>query len=185
MGMQRMTGADRRKQILGIASEEFARTGFYGTSVEVIARAADISNPYVFRLFGTKRGLFIAVVEAMFDEIVENFNRAAAELGGTDALIAMGEMYRTLVREDRTFLLIQLHGFAACDDPEIRAAVQTGFGRMWHAVQSRSGADDVTVKQFLSLGMMLNDMAAMDLWNLNEPWAEACVAVLPVENWSP
>ncbi|WP_405805836.1 hypothetical protein OG729_11440 [Streptomyces sp. NBC_00210] len=50
--------------------------------------------------------------------------------------------------------------------------------------EHRGAADDVTVKRFLSLGMMLNDMAAMDLWNLEEPWAKACVTSLPVESWS-
>ncbi|MGI5337085.1 TetR/AcrR family transcriptional regulator [Streptomyces sp. CA-181903] len=185
MKMQRMTAADRRKQILGIASEEFARTGFYGTSVEAIARKADISNPYVFRLFGTKLGLFIAVVDASFDDIVDNFDRVSAGLSGREALVAMGQAYGALVRENQTFLLVQMHAFAACNDMEIRTAVQTGFGRMWHTVKNNSGADDVTVKQFLSLGMMLNNMAAMDLWSLDETWAKACVAVLPVEHWTP
>jgi len=181
--MDRMTGDERRKQILQIASEEFSRGGYYGTSVETIARKADISQPYVFRIFGTKKGLFIHVVEDSFDRIVASFNEAAEGLEGIEALVSMGDRYRSLVR-DRIFLLIQLHGFAASDDPKIRSAVQAGFGRMWNTIQENSGADDVTVKRFLALGMMLNDMAAMDLWNLDEPWAKACVASLPVESWS-
>ncbi|MCN9244851.1 TetR/AcrR family transcriptional regulator [Streptomyces sp. RY43-2] len=182
--MERMTADARRNQILRIASEEFARTGLYGTSVETIARKAGISQPYVFRLFGTKKGLFISVVEDSFNKIVDTFQQASRGLSGTEALVAMGSHYRELVRVNRMFLLIQLHGFAACDEPNIRDAMQNGFGRMWHVVQENSGADDVTVKQFLSLGMMLNDMAAMDLWSLDEPWAKACVVALPVENWS-
>ena len=181
--MDRMTGDERRAQILDIASDEFSRAGLYGTSAETIARRAGISQPYVFRLFGTKKGLFIAVVEGSFDKIIEAFEEAGAGLAGVDALVSIGERYRKLVR-DRTFLLIQLHGFAACEDDEVRSTVQHGFGRMWNTVQRLSGADDVTVKRFLSLGMMLNDMAAMDLWNLEEPWAKACVASLPVESWS-
>ncbi|WP_079178001.1 TetR/AcrR family transcriptional regulator [Streptomyces mangrovisoli] len=182
--MERMTADDRRAQILRISAEEFARTGYYGTSVETIARKAEISQPYVFRLFGTKRGLFISVLDDSFEKIVDTFQQASDGLSGVDALVSMGNRYRNLVRDNRTFLLIQLHGFAACEEPKIRTAVQNGFGRMWHVVQENSGADDVTVKQFLSLGMMLNDMAAMDLWSLDEPWAKACVVALPVENWS-
>ncbi|MFF4444110.1 TetR/AcrR family transcriptional regulator [Streptomyces sp. NPDC001502] len=181
--MERMTGDERRKQILQIASEEFSHGGYYGTSVETIARKAGISQPYVFRIFDTKKGLFISVVENSFNLVVASFDQSADGLTGVDALVAMGDRYRSLVR-DRLFLLIQLHGFAASDDPDIRAAVQTGFGRMWNAIQKNSGADDVTVKRFLALGMMLNDMAAMDLWNLDEPWAKACVASLPVESWA-
>ncbi|MFC6987227.1 TetR/AcrR family transcriptional regulator [Streptomyces cirratus] len=54
--MERMTGGERRKQILQIASEEFSHGGYYGTSVETIARKAGISQPYVFRIFDTKKG---------------------------------------------------------------------------------------------------------------------------------
>jgi AcrR family transcriptional regulator len=183
MAVNRMTNEERRAQILQIASEEFSKGGLYGTSAEAIARRAEISQPYIFRLFGTKKGLFIAVLESSFDRIIEAFVDAGTGLNGVEGLVAIGERYRTLVR-DRLLLLIQLHGFAACDDDDVRSTVQAGFGRMWQTIQELSGADDVTVKRFLSLGMMLNDMAAMDLWNLDEPWARACAESLPVESWS-
>jgi AcrR family transcriptional regulator len=180
--MQRMTVSERRAQIMGIAAEEFSRTGLHGTSAETIARRADITQPYIFRLFGTKKKLFLAIVSESFDRIVETFEAAAAGKAGYEALIAMGTRYRGLL-EDRTFLPVQLQAFAACDDTDVRAVVQRGYERMWTTVQELSSADDQTTKRFLALGMMLNGMAAMDLEHVHEPWAKAFLTPLSLDEF--
>jgi AcrR family transcriptional regulator len=180
--MNRMTADERRAQLLRISAEEFARTGLHGTSAETIARRADISQPYIFRIFGTKKELFLNVLEGSFDKIVESFELAARERAGSEALLAMGHRYRALL-EDRDFLLIQLQGFAASDDAEVRDAVRRGYGRMWATLQELSGADAQTIKRFLALGMMLNGMAAMDLANYDEPWAAAFMVPLPLHDF--
>ena len=59
----RMPAAERRELIIQAAAIEFAGRGLHGTATEDIARRAGITQPYVFRLFGTKKALFIAVVE--------------------------------------------------------------------------------------------------------------------------
>ena len=53
---------DRREEIVGIAFRHFGEGGYHGTSTEAIAREAGISQPYLFRLFRTKRELFLACV---------------------------------------------------------------------------------------------------------------------------
>src|SRR5436305_2114551 len=165
--MERMTVDQRRTQIMRIAAEEFSRTGLHGTSADTIARRAHITQPYIFRLFGTKKKLFLLIVRESFDKIVDAFTSAASGHVGYDALIAMGVRYRDLLG-DRTFLPVQLQAFAACDDREVRDVVQRGYERMWTTVQELSGADDSTTKRFLALGMMLNGMAAMHLEHLDE-----------------
>src|SRR5712691_10341042 len=99
----RKTKDERREEILDAALEEFAERGYHGASTEDIARRAGISQPYVFRLFGTKKELFRAVVARCFRETLEMFQRAAEGLRGEEALAAMGEAYRELLR-DRTRL---------------------------------------------------------------------------------
>jgi AcrR family transcriptional regulator len=49
----RHTAAERREAVLAAALVAFAQGGLHGTSTEDIARAAGISQPYLFRLFGT------------------------------------------------------------------------------------------------------------------------------------
>jgi len=73
---------------------------------------------------------------------------------------------------DRTTLLLQLQGFAACGDNEVRDLVRTRLGRMWDTVADTTGLDPVTVKSFLAFGMLLNNLAALDVDDLDEPWAK-------------
>ena len=54
---ERKTAEQRRDEILDAALVEFAERGLHGASTEAIARRAGISQPYVFRLFGTKKEL--------------------------------------------------------------------------------------------------------------------------------
>ena len=79
---------------------------------------------------------------------------------GLDALALMGAQYNELLA-DRTALLLQLQGFAACGDGEVRDAVRAGFARMWQTVSEVTGLAPVTVKAFLAFGMLLNSNAAL------------------------
>lgn len=165
-----MNGPDRRRQVLRIAAEEFAVAGLHGTSAEVIARRAGITQAYVFRMFGTKKALFLEVVTAAFDRVTQGMTRAAGPDTGVPALVAMGEQYYELLA-DQTSLLLQLQGYAACGDEEVREAVRGCFGRMWQAVSGATKLDPVTVKAFLAFGMLLNSNAALQAAELDEPWA--------------
>lgn len=165
-----MTGVERRAQILSIAAEEFAAGGLHGTSTETIARRADITQTYIFHLFGTKKNLFIQVIEAAFEQLTEGMRTAAEGATGVSALSAMGLTYDAILA-DRIALLLQLQGFAAASDPAVRDAVRASFARMWHTIADVTGLDPVTVKSFLAFGMLLNNAAALELREVDEPWA--------------
>ena len=171
---ERMSADERRRAVVDAALREFATGGLAATSTEAIARRAGISQPYVFRLFPTKKDLFVAVVEAGFARVAHAFEEAADGLAGAAALEAMGRRYGELLR-DRDLLLAQLHSYAACDDPAIRAAARTGFGRLWALVKRASGAEDSQLVQFFAVGMLINVVAAIDLPELDEPWARVVV----------
>ena len=112
-----MTAQERRADVLRVAVHEFARTGFQGTSTEDVARAAGISQPYLFKMFPTKKALFIALIEQGFGRVRQAFVEATADTTGDDALGRMGERYGELL-PDRDELLLQMQAYAACDDPE-------------------------------------------------------------------
>jgi AcrR family transcriptional regulator len=166
----RMSGPQRRAQVLGHAAGELAEHGLHGASTEAIARAAGITQAYVFRMFGTKKALFTELVGAAFDRFSDGMAQAAAGAGGLSALALMGAQYYELLA-DRTTLLLQLQGFAACGDSEVRDLVRTRLARMWDTVAGPTGLDPVTVKSFLAFGMLLNTAAALDIGELDEPWA--------------
>jgi len=168
-----MSASERREQVLNAALAEFAARGLAGTSTEDVARRAGISQPYLFRLFPTKKGLFLALVQRCFERIAEVFTTAAGDHSGEDALMAMGDAYHQLLA-DRTLLLLQLHAYAACDDPDIRAATRAGFKELWLLVERLSGVSYERIVSFFAVGMLMNVAAAMDLPAVDERWAMAC-----------
>lgn len=172
---RRMSAAERREEILQAATIEFARGGLAGTSTETIARRAGISQPYLFRLFGTKKGLFLAVVELGFDHVSQAF-RLAAESHPENVFEAMGEAYSRLLLH-RADLLLQLHAYAACSDPDIQEVVRGRFAALYRTVQQLSGADAASVRDFFAKGMLLNVAAAMDLPAVidDEGWVRDCL----------
>lgn len=59
----RMTGTQRREQLVMIARGLFAERGYDATSIEEIAQRAHVSKPVVYEHFGGKEGLFAVVVD--------------------------------------------------------------------------------------------------------------------------
>jgi AcrR family transcriptional regulator len=170
---ERKTKEERREEILDAALEEFAERGYHAASTEDIARRAGISQPYVFRLFGTKKELFTAVVNRCFRETLEMFQRAAEGLRGEQALDAMGNAYVERLLNDRTQLRAQMQAYAACDDPEICAAVRAGYGDLVAYVERVSDLPLAVVTAFFAQGMLLNVFASMGLTGgAAEPWAQ-------------
>jgi AcrR family transcriptional regulator len=166
----RMSSTDRRTQVLAVAAREFADGGLRGASIEAIARAAGITQPYVFRIFGSKKALFLEVVADSFDQLVGSMQAAAEGATGLDALSAMGARYNALLA-DRTALQLQLQAYAACGDPEVREAVRDHLAHLWNTVAGTTGLDAVTVKTFLAYGMLLNTNAALGLAEVDTRWA--------------
>ncbi|HEY7195910.1 MAG TPA: TetR/AcrR family transcriptional regulator [Gaiellaceae bacterium] len=176
----RLSADERRRQIVEIAAEEFASRGLHGTSTETIAERAGVSQPYLFRLFGTKKDLFIAAVELGFRRISERFAEVAGDVPREEALDAMAKVYGKEYLADRTMLLAQMQAYAACDDADVQAVVRRGFADVYRIVAAASGAGADEMKAFLSTGMLLNVAAAMNLRALDEPWAkEMLAACLP------
>ena len=166
----RLTAAERKDQILDAALVVFAERGYEGASTEDIARAAGISQPYLFRLFGTKKELYIASVARCFRETLEMFQRAAEGLRGEEALHAIGQAYRDQLDRDRTYLRAQMQSYAACDDADICAVVRAGYGDLVAYVRRVSGEDWPAIWSFFASGMMLNVMASMGVTSDPDPW---------------
>jgi AcrR family transcriptional regulator len=169
----RMTAGERREEVLVAAAAAFAAHGLAGTSTEEVARAAGISQPYLFRLFPTKKALFLALVTRCFRQVAATFEAAAGDRVGEEALDAMGGAYHQLL-EDRTLLLLQLQAYAACDDPEIRDVTRTGFKELWVLVERLSGLPYERIVTFFATGMLMNVAAAMDLPAVDERWTRWC-----------
>jgi AcrR family transcriptional regulator len=160
---RRKSAEERREEILAVALPRFAESGYHGTSTELIARDAGISQPYLFRLFRTKRELFLACNERACAKVLDAFRRAAerAEPGGE--LEAMGDAYIDELLPDRHAVLMQMQGFAAASDPEIQRHVRSAYGNVISEVARLSGAEPDDVWTFISHGMLFNIVTALDM----------------------
>lgn len=166
-----MTAQQRREQLLALAAEEFAAAGLHGASMESLAHRAGISQAYIFRLFGTKKALFLQVVQRAFTHLIDGMDRTAADTTGPASVAVMGEYYNNSTLSNRTELLVQLQAFAACGDREVRDAVRNHMAGMWTATADHTGMPPVAVKSFIAYGMLLNVAAALDIDDIDTEWA--------------
>jgi AcrR family transcriptional regulator len=150
---RRHSAGERRELVLEAARTEFAALGLGGATGEGLSYRAGISHPYLLRLFGSKRELFLEVLDRLFDDLV-----AAARAD---------ESLNAALGEDGAPLLLQC--FAACGVDEVRLAVQRRMGELNEAI-ARAGSDAEAVLA----GLLLN--GAVDALHLRElasrePWA--------------
>jgi AcrR family transcriptional regulator len=72
----RMTGRERREQLLDVGRSLFAEKGFEATSIEEIASRAGVSKPVVYEHFGGKEGLYAVVVDREMSDLLDRLTSA-------------------------------------------------------------------------------------------------------------
>jgi AcrR family transcriptional regulator len=178
---QLSTAAERREALIEAAVPAFAEHGFHGTPTTDIARAAGISQAYLFRLFPSKSALYVAAADRCFARLGETLGAAVEEAGGVRgeaALEAMGLAYGELLA-DRTTLSATLQAFAAAagDDAAIRDAVRRGYADLYALVKRLSGADPERLRFFFAKGMLMTVLAGMDAPAVDADWARELLGV--------
>jgi AcrR family transcriptional regulator len=173
------TAQERRESLLEAAIPVFAARGYHAAPTMEIAKAAGISQAYVFRLFPTKAELFAAVCGVALERMLHTFSAAAARARreGKEPLMEMGRAYDELLETDRDVLMIQLHSqVAAGAEPLVREAMHRTFRELYALVARESGAGPEELQPWFAYGMLWNVMAAIDAENLDEEWARALTA---------
>jgi AcrR family transcriptional regulator len=174
---QRLSADERRTQVVAAAIRRFAAGGLAGTSTEDIAADVGLSQPYLFRLFRTKRDLFLACCEASYQRVSDTFAASVEGLpmDAEQRLGAMGQTYLDLL-VDRDELRFQLQMYAAsAADADIREPVRAGYKALIDRVRDLTGASEERLWAFAAHGMMCNLIAAMDLPAVadQDEWAAA------------
>ncbi|MBQ1091448.1 TetR/AcrR family transcriptional regulator [Streptomyces sp. B93] len=165
--MVRMSAEERRESVIRAATSEFARGGYHGTSTEAIAKRVGVSQPYLFRLFPSKKAIFLAVVGQCMDDIARIFAEAAEGLEGEEALHAMANAYTRVIAERPEMLLMQMQMYVAvgaaeeAGDHELGEVVRSGWMRLWDTVHLPLGADVGETTTFMAYGMLINCLVAM------------------------
>jgi AcrR family transcriptional regulator len=74
---RRMSGDQRRRQLLEVSAQLFAERGYWKTGTNDIARVAEISEPSIYRHFSTKQDLFLATAEEATQELLSSLEQAS------------------------------------------------------------------------------------------------------------
>ncbi|GAB2583056.1 TetR/AcrR family transcriptional regulator [Streptomyces capparidis] len=176
---QLSTAEERRETVLRTAIGAFAARGYFGTTTTEVAKAAGISQAYVYRLFPNKEALFTAVVEHCFVRVRAALEEGAAETEGSTpeaVLSAMGDAYARLI-SDNDLMLVQLHAQAAAvSEPAIRQAVRAGYARTVEYVRGASGGSEQQVQQFFAVGMLCHLLVSVDAESVDAPWTRTLTA---------
>ncbi|MCW2982577.1 MAG: TetR/AcrR family transcriptional regulator [Conexibacter sp.] len=168
------TAEERREAVLEAGMSVFAEKGFLGTPTTDVAKAAGISQAYLFRLFPTKTDLVLAVVERSNQRIKETFVKAAAQARATGEppKEVMGEAYGALL-EDRSMLMTQIHQFAAAASmPEVAEVSRAFFAELYDLIGRETELSAEEIHGFFATGMLLNVMAAIGATDDHGPWAQ-------------
>ena len=83
----RMTGHDRREQLIRVGRALFAEKGFEATSVEEIASRADVSKPVVYEHFGGKEGMYAVIVDREVQALLGALTGALSTRGHPKELV--------------------------------------------------------------------------------------------------
>ncbi len=169
------TAEERREAVVDAALPIFAGRGYRSASTNEIAEAAGISQAYVFRLFPKKVDLFLACCERARRRMLDAFRDAADNRpADQEPLEAFGGAYRELLEGDRNLLMLQLQSqVVAASEPEIAASMRKTFRELYALVAERSGAGEQEMREFFAHGMLMNVLAAIDVFSVDEPWARA------------
>jgi AcrR family transcriptional regulator len=123
LGLRQRRVRDTRRRILAAARELFGEEGFHRASLEDIAARAEVVRPTIYRHFGSKLGLFQALVSDAEERAGIERVFAAMELSdAAEAVRAMlSELCRFWAAEEQLFH--QVVGLAAVD-PEARQVIE-------------------------------------------------------------
>ena len=88
----RMAAAGRRAHLLETAARVFTEGSYHGTTTAEIARAAGISEPIIYRHFASKRELYIATIEYVWEKARTGWEQTVA--GATDACAAVEAIHK-------------------------------------------------------------------------------------------
>ena len=167
---RRHSADERRDLVVEAASREFAALGLGGATGEGLSYRAGISHPYLLRLFGSKRELFLEVVERAFDQLLAAVRAAKLPEGDREGFGDLVVELKKSLGEHGPSLLLQT--FAACGVDEVRLTVQRRLGELHESLErlppGRDGQAEALLSRLLLAGAVdavrLEELASRERW---------------------
>lgn len=119
-----MRGEDRRALIMAETKKIFAEKGYRGASTGELARASGVTEPMLYKHFGSKKKLYMAILTMIGEQFLGRYRamverRAEADL--TDCLMNLLLDYRNAAMQDHAGVHLLMNAAIESDDPEVTA----------------------------------------------------------------
>jgi len=145
-----------RARILDAASQSFRSSGYAGTGVDGIAKAAGVTSGAFYAHFGSKDGAFDAALATGMDEVIESIPNFQTEFG-EDWVVAFADYY--LGEAHRNDLacgcaMTTLSPEVARADPEVHMAYEAKMNRIVGLIADGLGGDSDEVRRARAWAML-------------------------------
>jgi AcrR family transcriptional regulator len=120
---QRLSAVDRRQVVLDTASRVFSQSSYRGATTAEIARESGISEPILYRHFGSKRDLYLACLEEAWRTLRELSEQAIAD-GPDTCLGAIADAWMAK-RANIRLVDLWIRALNECDDPVVAEVLRT------------------------------------------------------------
>ncbi len=152
---RRLTGEQRREQLLAVAASLFSDHGYRSTTMDDVAEAAGVTKPLLYQHFSSKKALYLEIVDAVAHRVLAAISEATARANGPREQVEFAILaYYILVVEDQaSFQLLydRDHG----DDEELGRAVRRVETALISAVDPLINAGlEPDHRKFLAAGMV-------------------------------
>ncbi|WP_018932814.1 TetR/AcrR family transcriptional regulator [Gracilibacillus lacisalsi] len=156
---------DKKEIIIDNAVAVFAEKGYYKATTAMVAKAAGVTQPYVFHFFTNKEELFKAVIDRAFTRIYDTFSEVEAP---TDKLIeTMGCAFEQTIQthRDEVLMVMQAHAIA---ETGIRDHVKQLFLTIFESLTLKFENAGIpyakqTASQFIGTGLLITVAEVLDL----------------------
>ncbi len=152
----RYSSADRREQILDVATGLFAQQGFQGTTTKLIAEKSGVTEALIFRHFPSKEELYWAVIERKIDcaapleHLLENL-----EAGGDDLDVLSRVAFEVLERRAQDQTLSRLLLYSALEKHELSERFFRNYIANYFEVLARFVREGIAAGRFRDVDPLL------------------------------
>lgn len=152
-----MSKGDKRELIIDNAVAVFAEKGYYKATTAMIAKAAAVTQPYVFHFFKNKEELFKAVLDRAFYRIHDRFMKVEAP---ADQLVeAMGHEFFEVIKHHRDEVLMVMQAYNI-PEPFIREHVAELYQVIFDSLVGKFDTvgimhPEVHASQFIGTGLLI------------------------------
>ncbi|MDI9895032.1 TetR/AcrR family transcriptional regulator [Rhodococcus sp. IEGM 1381] len=176
----RMTGTQRREQLIEVGRTLFAERGYEAASVEEIAGRANVSKPVVYEHFGGKEGLYAVIVDREMSTLLGMITKSL-DLNRSRIRVERVALALLTYIEDRTdgFRILVRDSPASAEDGKYSSLLNEAIGRVGHMLAedfSRRGLDPEFAPMYAQALVGMVSMTAQWWLDVRTPSKEVVAA---------